>query len=89
MIYICNDVTKLNHYAGVLSADGAVLTELFIFPNDADSLKLLSSELSDNTPKTLSSVLNQRHTTMTTLSVTLLITITICIYSILSGLPLI
>ena len=57
MIYVGIDITILNHYAAVLSADGVVLTEPFKLSNDADSFKLLSSELSNYTPRSIIIVL--------------------------------
>ena len=51
MIYVGIDIAKLNHYAAVLSSDGTVLTEPFIFTNDGDGFKKLSEELSDYAPE--------------------------------------
>ena len=76
--YVGIDIAKLNHYTAVLSYDGNVLTEQFKFLNDGDGCKMLSSELFDYAPENMIIVLES---TATTLSVTLLPTTTMYVYS--------
>ena len=69
MIYVGIDIAKLNHFAAAVSSDGEILIEPFKFTNDYDGFYLLLSKLAPLTRTASSSVLSQRHTTVTTLFV--------------------
>jgi len=45
MIYVGIDITKLNHFASVISSDGEILVQPFKFTNDGDGFQLLVSIL--------------------------------------------
>ena len=51
MIYVCIDISKLNHFASTISSEGEILIEPFKFTNDADGFHMLASKLDsfDNT----------------------------------------
>ena len=87
MIYVGIDIAKLNHFAAAISSEGGeVLIEPFKFTNDYDGFYLLLSKLNWHhlTSPVSSQVLNQRHTTMTTLFVFLLPRILKCVLNPLS-----
>ena len=69
MIYVGIDIAKLNHFAAAISSEGGILIEPFKFSNDYDGFYLLLSKLAPLDQEASSLVLNQRHTTVTTLSV--------------------
>ena len=73
IIFVGIDIAKLNHFAAAISSDGEILIEPFKFTNDADGFQLLVSKLES------SSVLSRRHTTVTTLFDTLLLSSTKCV----------
>ena len=75
-IYAGIDIAKLNHFAAVVSSDGEILIEPFKFPNDADGFQLLVSKLESFDRNSTSSVLSRRHTMVTTLFDTLLLSFT-------------
>ncbi len=82
MIFVGVDIAKLNHFASAISSVGEKLIEPFQFFNDADGFRLLISALASFERRTVSSsVLNQRHTTATTLFDTLLPITTTCVLS--------
>ncbi len=78
-IYVGIDIAKLNHFAAAISSDGEIILEPFKFTNDADGFQLLVSKLESLTRTASSSVLSQRHTTVTTLFDTLLLSFTKCV----------
>ena len=43
MIYVVIDISKLNHFASVISSDSEILIEPFKFTNDYDGFQLLVS----------------------------------------------
>ena len=63
-IFVGIDIAKLNHFAAAISSDGEIILEL----NSNHSIRTASS-----------SVLSQRHTTVTTLFDTLLLSSTKCV----------
>ena len=70
MIYAGIDIAKLNHFASVVSSDGEVLVKPFQFSNDLEGFRSLSLVLDKYSTirSSSSSVLNQRPTTVITLS---------------------
>ena len=78
-IYVGIDIAKLNHFAAAISSDGEIIIEPFKFTMTlmASNCWSLNSNLSVRTAT--SSVLSQRHTTVTTLFVTLLLSFTKCV----------
>ena len=79
-IFVGIDIAKLNHFAAAISSDGEILLEPFKFTNDADGFQLLVSKLeSFDKNRASSSVLSRRHTTVTTLFDTLLLSSTKCV----------
>ncbi|MFQ6973151.1 MAG: IS110 family transposase [Enterocloster aldenensis] len=69
MIYVGIDIAKLNHFAAAISSEGGILIEPFKFSNDYDGFNLLLSKLAPLDQDSIIIILNQRHTTVTTLSV--------------------
>ena len=45
MIYVCIDISKLNHFASTISSEGEILIEPFKFTTDADGFHMLASKL--------------------------------------------
>ena len=78
-IFVGIDIAKLNHFAAAISSDGEILIEPFKFTNDADGFQLLVSKLESFDRTASSSVLSRRHTTVTTLFDTLLLSSTKCV----------
>ena len=78
-IYVGIDIAKLNHFAAAISSDGEMIIEPFKFTNDADGFQLLVSKLESFDRNSTSSVLSRRHTTVTTLFDTLLLSFTKCV----------
>ena len=70
-IYVGIDIAKLNHFAAAISSDGEIMTLM------ASNCWSLNSNHSIRTAS--SSVLSQRHTTVTTLFDTLLLSFTKCV----------
>ena len=78
-IFVSIDITKLKYFAAAISSDGEILIEPFKFTNDADGFQLLVSKLESSIRTASSSVLSRRHTTVTTLFDTLLLSSTKCV----------
>lgn len=78
-IYVGIDIAKLNHFAAAISSDGEIIIEPFKFTNDADGFQLWSLNSNHSIRTASSSVLSQRHTTVTTLFDTLLLSFTKCV----------
>ena len=78
-IFVGIDIAKLNHFAAAISSDGEILLEPFKFTNDADGFQLLVSKLESFDKNSIITVLNRRHTTVTTLFDTLLLSSTKCV----------
>lgn len=66
MIYVGIDIAKLNYFASPISSEGEILIEPFKFTNDADGFHLLLPNSNHSIRSAPSSVLSQRHTTVTT-----------------------
>ena len=79
IFFVGIDIAKLNHFAAAISSDGEILIEPFKFTNDADGFQLLVSKLESFDKNSSSSVLSQRHTTVTTLFDSLLLSFTKCV----------
>ena len=78
-IFVGIDIAKLNHFAAAISSDGEIILEPFKFTNDADGFQLLSLSSNHSIRTASSSVLSRRHTTVTTLFDTLLLSSTKCV----------
>ena len=78
-IFVGIDIAKLNHFAAAISSDGEIMIEPFKSQTTlmASNCWSLSSNHSRRTAS--SSVLSQRHTTVTTLFDTLLLSFTKCV----------
>ena len=78
-IYVGIDIAKLNHFAAAISSDGEI-----ILSRSNSQMTLMASNCwslnSNHSIRTASSsVLSQRHTTVTTLFDTLLLSFTKCV----------
>ena len=79
-IFVGIDIAKLNHFAAAISSDGEILIEPFKFTNDADGFQLLVSKLESFDKNSIIIGLEcRRHTTVTTLFDTLLLSSTKCV----------
>ena len=78
-IYVGIDIAKLNHFAAEISQGGEIILEPFKFTNDADGFQLLVSKLESFKKNSIIIAPRQRHTTVTTLFDTLLLSFTKCV----------
>ncbi len=72
-IFVGIDIAKFNHFAVAISWDDEILIESFKFKNDADGFQLLVSKLESFDKNSIIIDPRQRHTTVTALFDTLLL----------------
>lgn len=78
-IFVDIDIAKMNHFAAAISSYVEILLEPFKFTNDAEGFQLLSSKLESFDKNSIIIGPLRRHTTVTTLFDTLLLSSTKCV----------